>query len=383
MNNDLIGIKEGKTKLLVPSISILQKIPPKMPVFFNPRAKGNRDMSIFFYRAYSLIMGARSFADPLCGTGSRGVRVAVEIPSIEKVSLNDINPIAIDFAKRNALINDVVHKCDFSVKEVCHFMIPIFKAKEERYDIIDVDPFGSPITFVDCILRNINRDGLVSFTATDTAVLCGVYPQVCYRKYHGWPLRNEYANEIALRLLISSIAFAASKYDMAITPIFSHSDQHYLRTYVKVMLSSHEANKLGSKVGLIKHCSRCGNRETLCELTSRKCDFCGGICSLGGPLWKDNIQDKSFLELARRTNTSSYPNEEKIHNLLDVAIQEVDFPTYFQIDKLASAAKTSPPKLNVLIEKLRNCGFLTSKTILDTQGLKTNARVGEIITLIK
>ena len=78
-----------------------------------------------------------------------------------------------------------------------------------------------------------------------------------------------------------------------------------------------------------------------------------------------------------------YPNEEKIHNLLDIAIQEVDFPTYFQIDKLASAAKTSPPKLNVLIEKLRNCGFLTSKTILDTQGLKTNARVGEIIKLIK
>lgn len=383
LHNDLIEIKEGNTKLLVPSNSLLQKIPPKIPVFFNPRAKWNRDLSIFFYKAFSLNMRASSFADPFCGTGSRGIRVAVEIPSMEKVSLNDINPIAIDLAKSNALINDITHKCYFSVNEVCNFMIPTFKSKEARYDIIDIDPFGSPVTFVDCVLRNINRNGLISVTATDTAVLCGVYPQVCYRKYLGSPLRNEYSNEIALRLLISSIAFTASKYDMAISPIFSHSDQHYLRTYVRVTLSRSEANKLVNRIGFIKHCSKCGNRDTISELPSRNCDFCNAICSLGGPLWKDNIQDRSFVQLAKKTTTLGCTNEEKIFDLLNIAIQEIEYPTYYHVDKLSSFAKTSPPKLDMLIEKLKANGFLASKTILSTRGLKTNARVAEIIKLIQ
>jgi len=383
LHSDLIEIREGNTRLLVPSDSLLQQIPPKIPVFFNPRARWNRDLSIVFYKAFSLNTRARSFADAFCGTGSRGIRVAVEIPSIEKVFLNDINPTAIDLAKSNALINHIEHKTNFSVNEVCNFMIPTIRSREARYDIIDIDPFGSPITFVDCVLRSINRNGLISFTATDTAVLCGVYPQVCYRKYLGWPLRNEYSNEIALRLLISSIAFTASKYDMAISPIFSHSDQHYLRTYIKVKLSSSEANKLASSIGFIKHCFKCGNRDTLSELPSRNCDFCDAICSLGGPLWIGDIQNKLFLELAKKTSTLHCTNDEKILDLLDIAIQEIEYPTYYHVDKLASSAKTSPPKLYMLVEKLRASGFLASKTILDNGGLKTNARVSELIKLIK
>ena len=109
---------------------------------------------------------------------------------------------------------------------------------------MDVDPFGTPAPYLDCLLRSVENGGLISVTATDTAVLCGVYPKVCYRKYYGNPLRTKYAGEIGIRLLISSIALIASRLDLSITPIFSHGYRNYMRVYCKVVKSNYLANKI-------------------------------------------------------------------------------------------------------------------------------------------
>ena len=42
----LVEITEGTTKILVPEKSLDEKVPPKEPAFFNPAAKLNRDFSI-------------------------------------------------------------------------------------------------------------------------------------------------------------------------------------------------------------------------------------------------------------------------------------------------------------------------------------------------
>ena len=39
MNDELVEIVEGSTKIIVPKGSITEKVPPKEPAFFNPRAK--------------------------------------------------------------------------------------------------------------------------------------------------------------------------------------------------------------------------------------------------------------------------------------------------------------------------------------------------------
>ena len=38
MNEEITEIIEGSTKLLVPKGSMTEKVPPKEPAFFNPRA---------------------------------------------------------------------------------------------------------------------------------------------------------------------------------------------------------------------------------------------------------------------------------------------------------------------------------------------------------
>jgi len=50
--NEIIEIIEGNTKILVPKESVNEKVPPKQPVFFNPRAKLNRDFSIITYTTF-------------------------------------------------------------------------------------------------------------------------------------------------------------------------------------------------------------------------------------------------------------------------------------------------------------------------------------------
>jgi len=73
--NDLIEITEGKTKILVPSGAINEKVPPREPAFFNPRAKLNRDFSIIAYSAFwKNFEGPRIFLDGLSGLGARDPR---------------------------------------------------------------------------------------------------------------------------------------------------------------------------------------------------------------------------------------------------------------------------------------------------------------------
>ena len=81
-------IVEGNTKLLVPTKSLTEKVPPIKPAFFNPKAKTNRDFSIIAYAAFlKKFEGPKIFLESLSGVGARGLRVANEL-EIEKMKIN-------------------------------------------------------------------------------------------------------------------------------------------------------------------------------------------------------------------------------------------------------------------------------------------------------
>ena len=209
---------EGDTKFLVPSQFILKKEPSKFPVFFNPAAKFNRDISIHIYRTF-INNNPKKILPLLMQSYSTSCELLKKYQgSTEYFSMHSI-PSHLAFLKSMPLLNNVYNKCNFYNKEICNFLSTEFNF-EKRATIVDVDPFGTPAPYLDCLLRSVENGGLISVTATDTAVLCGVYPKVCYRKYYGNPLRTKYAGEIEIRLLISSIALIASRLNLSITPIF-------------------------------------------------------------------------------------------------------------------------------------------------------------------
>ena len=388
MNYDFSRIKEGKTVLLVPRFSLSEKVPPKNPAFFNPNAKWNRDISMLVYKTHASSNNSKTFADSICGVGARGLRTAVEVPKIDTIYLNDLNPIAIEFAKESAKLNQVEDRCTFDINHVCKFLN--FEEREFRkFDLVDLDPFGSPSPYVDCVLRSVSNRGLISITATDTAVLCGVYPNVCYRKYYGFPLRTEYCNEIGIRILVSFIALNASRFDLSIIPYFCHTNLHYMRVYLKIIYGSSLANSVSSKIGFLKHCHNCNHRkvENLRD-QDLVCEICDTKCKLAGPLWVDSLFDFEFAGamlsvLKNDEYFLSTKNEyNKLLRMMQICNSELAYPFYFETDSIASKAKKSSISLDKVISTLTGNGFNASKTIMNDKGFKTNATPKEIIDLL-
>jgi tRNA (guanine26-N2/guanine27-N2)-dimethyltransferase len=388
---DWSKIKEGGVTLLVPSQAINQKEPPKFPAFFNPAAKYNRDISILIYRNF--IDQSRkniSFVDSMCGLGARGVRVGKEIPQIQKVVFNDLNMLSTQTAKVNAIINNIYHKSNFYTSEICSFLSASVNF-DNRATVIDLDPFGTPAPFLDCILRAVENDGMISITATDTAVLQGVYPRVCYRKYYGIPLRARYSLEIGTRLLLSCTSLVASRLDLYINPIFAHSYRNYIRIYCKVSKSNYLANKISDKLGYILHCFECGYRELMKKGPSEmNCPLCQKKMRMGGPLWVSHIFDKTVIfkilaeilesetRMAKGANLSNQdmnPNK----RLFEIASKELDhIPYHYDSDEFGKLMKNSTHPLTKIVVKLITDGYNASPTIFSPTGFKTEANLREI-----
>jgi tRNA (guanine26-N2/guanine27-N2)-dimethyltransferase len=381
---------EGKTRLLVPASSLLGRVPSKVPAFFNPSAKVNRDISVLLYKTFvpEIKKNPRSFGDPFGGIGARALRVAVEIPQLEQIYINDINTVAIEAAKKASEINLVTEKCTFTTQEVVRFLTSHDSINFERFSVVDLDPFGSPAPYIDCVLRSVTKGGMLSITATDTAVLCGVHPEVCMRKYYGRPLNNHYARETALRLIISLIAITAARLDLAILPVFVHANLHYLRAYIKVTVSRHDANSVFQEIGYLRDCTKCGNRNAITESHGgESCELCGSRYSFAGFLWIKRLFDKAFIK--KMSDLLEADDEENASMLylkkgLFMCIEELDdIPFYFLSDEIASRLRTNPNPLGKIIERLHSIGYRASRSSLDPNGFKTDAGIDQILDLLK
>lgn len=369
-------IIEGKTKLLVPKKSITDKVPPMKPAFFNPKAKVNRDFSIIAYSAFlKKFQGPRIFLEGLSGVGARGLRVANEL-DVEKVIINDLNPTALKMAKYSANLNEIKN-IEFSEKEACRFFSNYSK-KGERGSIVDIDPFGSPAAYFDCGIRATMHGGILSTAATDLQVLNGLFQSACKRKYGGIPVRTEYGNEIAIRLILGALRAVAARLGVEITPMFVESEMHYYRTYVKVFNRPDQKENLG----YILHCKNCGYREITLE-QEQECKLCKSKISIAGPLWIGNLFDREFVQNMLDEN-SELETDKICEKTLLKCLEEADMPgTYFTVDEIASLMKSSPPKLEKVISRLKENGFLSSITAFNPTGFRTNANINEIIKIFE
>jgi tRNA (guanine26-N2/guanine27-N2)-dimethyltransferase len=373
-----VNTQEGGTILLVPPESLSSKVPPKTPAFFNPAARLNRDLSIIAYKAFLPSLASKTFADGFAGIGARALRVAAEIPEVDAVYANDINSIAIGAGREAAKLNKVEDRCHFSINEVCKFLLEGTR-EGERFGIVDLDPFGTPARHIDCVLRAVLDGGLVSITATDTAVLCGVYPEVCLRRYYGRPLNNSYGNETAIRLMLSLIALTASRLELAIQPLFAHATMHYMRVYAKVSVSSSQANDVYSNIGYVLHCFQCGHRTKSKDYSAMKCELCGTSMRLGGQLWTGLLHNKEFVAKMLEHNP-----ERQSKKVLDAALDELsEIPYYFKADEISEKNRTNPHSVQKIIEILRSAGHVASRTALNPGAFKTGARLDEILSVLK
>ena len=373
----LVEITEGSTKILVPEKSLKDKVPPKVPAFFNPVAILNRDFSILAYSAFwENFDKPLVFLDGLTGLGARSLRVAKEIPNVEKVIANDINSEALKIAQNSANLNKISN-FEVSENEICNFF-NTYSKKEKRGSIVDVDPFGSPVKYFDCAIRATMHNGLLSVTATDLQVLHGLAKNACKRKYHGTPIKTEYSNEIAIRLILGCLDTVARRLDTQIIPQFVENDMHYYRIYVKIL------NRIDQDEhqGYITHCGSCGNRN--CVTNQKKiCEDCNSQLEIAGPLWVDHMFNKKFI-IDMIQQIPKFVVRKKCMSILEKCALEAEMPpTYYTLDEIASKMRSAPLKMKNAIKILQDEGFLASPTSLNPTGFRTDCRIDRMIKLFK
>lgn len=83
------------------------------------------------------------------------------------------------------------------------------------YDMVDLDPYGSPAQLLDAAVQSVCDGGLLAVTATDMAVLCGNNGEVCWTKYGSYPIHRTYCHE---QVRPCSIAFALRKLSFGSAP---------------------------------------------------------------------------------------------------------------------------------------------------------------------
>jgi tRNA (guanine26-N2/guanine27-N2)-dimethyltransferase len=364
---EVVEVREGDTILLAPRSNVFSKVPAKIPAFYNPAAKLSRDVSLKIYSAYATLLGVDvTFADVLCGVGARGLRVAKECQRVDRVYLNDLNPKAIELAKKAAELNGVLERCVFTTKDALVFLAE-HSTPGNRFDVIDVDPFGSPLPYLPAALRAVKRGGLISLTATDTAVLCGVYPKIALRRYGGFSLRCEYGNEVGARLLLGAAARQAMSINAGITPVFAHASRHYIRVYFTLESGASKADENLEKIGYINHCSGCGYRES--GERRELCPTCGAKMQSAGPLWVGPLFSRSVLEAA--LSSERLKSEDKT---ITIALEECDLPpTYYTVDELAERLKVATPAVKDVIGSLRARGFRAARTVFNPKGVRADA----------
>jgi tRNA (guanine26-N2/guanine27-N2)-dimethyltransferase len=384
-------IREGKVQVMVPKLGAYgvnpsDYAPSKAPVFYNPVMEFNRDLTVLAFQAYQRMVGREiSICEPLTSQGIRGVRFAAEISGVKKVLISDINERAFKLAKHNVQINGLEKMVTVKHKEA-NCVLSCNASPKKRFDIVDVDPFGTPAPYLDSALRASRNNGLLASTATDLAPLCGVHVKACIRKYGGRPLRTEYCHELAVRLLAGCTANLSAKHDIGIQVVFSHSSEHYIRLYAQIAYGAKKADESVKSLGYILHCFNCFHRETAHQpFGSLQCPECGSKMDYAGPLWLGNIFDPNFIELMIKENrTIAFRNSARITKLLALTKDEVQAPiTYYALDKLSGKLGLPSPSTQAFINALRNSGFKAVRTHFNTRAIRTDAPALTIHKLLK
>lgn len=387
------AVKEGQVSVVVPRLAAYVKevweyAPSKAPVFYNPAMELNRDLAVLALQTYQKMLGREiCVCEPLTGCGIRGVRFAVEVEEVRKVFVNDINPEAAKLASFNVERNKLTSRV-LVANEDANFFLSRYAAPRKRFDYVDVDPFGSPVPYLDAALRSLRNGGLLALTATDMAPLCGVHPNACVRKYGGKPLRTEYCHELAVRLLVGCLTMMAAKHEIGVEVLFSQSTDHYIRVYAVVRYGARLADKSVRMMGYLLHCFSCFHRETSRGIISplkRDCVECGSKLNVAGPLWLGKIADENFCSLMKReADGRGLKQEKRILKLMSLVQDEAEAPVaYYVVDKICDKLNLSVPPLMKVVDGVRRAGSQVTLTHFNSRGVKTDAPakvVKEVIT---
>ncbi|XP_055227705.1 tRNA (guanine(26)-N(2))-dimethyltransferase isoform X2 [Gorilla gorilla gorilla] len=289
----------------------------------------------------------------LAASGLRSIRFALEVPGLRSVVANDASTRAVDLIRRNVQLNDVAHLVQPSQADARMLMYQ-HQRVSERFDVIDLDPYGSPATFLDA------------------------------------------AVQAALRIVLHSLDLRANCYQRFVVPLLSISADFYVRVFVRVFTGQAKVKASASKQALVFQCVGCGafHLQRLGKASgvpsgrvkfsaacgppvTPECEHCGQRHQLGGPMWAEPIHDLDFVGRvleAVSANPGRFHTSERIRGVLSVITEELpDVPLYYTLDQLSSTIHCNTPSLLQLRSALLHADFRVSLSHACKNAVKTDA----------
>lgn len=318
-----------------------------------------------------------SILDALSASGLRALRYAKEIPFVTRVMANDLSPSAVEVIKLNIqhnAVGDVVRPHQGDARALMYNAIAQSSSGSEannwgKFDVIDLDPYGTAAPFMDAALQAISDEGLLCITCTDAGVFASNgYPEKAYALYGGTPMKGVHSHEGGLRLILNALATAAAKYGMAIEPLLSLSIDFYARVFVRVHRSPASVKFTVGKTMVVYNCDygcgawstqplashkrRIGKKDTpfyyygyaQAPSTTPNCEHCGSKTHLSGPMWAGPLHNPHFIQkilnLLPGADRETYPTVDRVEGMLTTALEED-----LDLDE-GSPESTPPPEEN-------------------------------------
>ncbi|RMZ78882.1 hypothetical protein DV738_g3647, partial [Chaetothyriales sp. CBS 135597] len=361
--------------------------------------------------------------DALSASGIRAMRYAREIPFATTIIANDFSQEAVRSIELNINhngVSDVVHSNLGDARAFMYSKVGNEHAPSpgyvHRFDVIDLDPYGTAAPFIDASLNAIIDGGLLCVTCTDAGVFASNgYPEKAYALYGGIPLKGAHSHEAGLRLILNSIATTAAKYGIAIEPLLSLSIDFYARVFIRVHISPSAVKMLAGTTMLVYSCDNgCGswvtqplarNQERVdraggtffkhsfaqAPSSPQLCEHCSKKMHLGGPMWAGPLHNPEFvrrvLDRLDNLDKTTYGTLDRVRGMLTVALEEdltlviprlpletIDAaPLFFIPNYISKVLHCSVPTENAFRGALRHLGYRVTRSHCKAGSIKTNA----------
>ena len=362
-------VVEGATRLLVPTHNPQVGPGRKMAdtPFYNPGMAINRDLSVLLVAAAAERKGRElDVADVLAGTGARSLRLAHEVPAPLIVHASDGDPHAVAAMEEGRAMNDIPRDRLRIRHGNAHAVLA-----ERRFDVVDVDPFGSSTPFLDAAVRATRHDGLVCLTFTDTGALCGTYPKACRRRYGAEPLHAPaWRTEVGLRILHALVIRAAGRIDRLASPVFAVAQGHWMRVVMRITDDKAGADRQAKAIGFVAEHPATGQAVP--------------VDAGAGPVWWGPLHDPETLQAMQR-HATDHAVSDPTRRLVDLLVAEATAPPFWvHVPHLhRRLGGDHIPRRSVLLRGLQEAGASTAPTHMDVQGVRTDASPETLMSVWK
>ena len=356
--------------------------------FFRASSKMGRDLAILAALAHKHHPanqdGQLRIIDAMTGCGVRAVRYLLEAEA-DYVWVNEGNRELHELIWGNLQTNldshlwtDRYHLTHQDANTV------FFKAyqRQDFYDLVDIDSFGSPMPALSTSLWAVKLGGLLYLTSTDGRATSGRAPDSSLQSYGAYARSHPAVHEQGLRLLIGTAVQQAAARGLGAWPVFSWYHGEVNRVMIRITKAS---TWQGDRYGVLTYCHACGQFGTLSwKQLGRAVCTCQSVAApiVSGPMWLGPLHDQDNLDAMHRI--ASQKNWHDCSALIEIMRSESNLPPYFYpLAEIGRRARRDIPPRQALLNELKEAGFRASRTHLSAQAVKTDAPLSTCLELAR